>query len=90
MNPSDAIRAAAKASGFTLARLAAAIGTIPQVVNGYLTRKNGMRADKLAEMAEAMGYDVVLVPKNSRLPRGSITIKAGSNSNEQLPDRLEN
>lgn len=77
MNPSDAIRSAAAASGFTFARLAAVMGTIPQVVNGYLTRKNGMRTDKLVEMAVAMGYEVVLVPNGSRLPNGSITVGAG-------------
>ena len=77
MNPSDAIREAASASGFTFARLAAAMGTVPQVVNGYLTRKNGMRADKLVDIAGAMGYEVVLVPNGSRLPNGSITVDAG-------------
>ena len=77
MNPSDAIREAASASGFTLAMLADVMGTIPQVINGYLTRKNGMRADKLVDMAGAMGYEVVLVPNGSRLPNGSITVDAG-------------
>ena len=76
MNPSDALRSAAAASGFTFARLAAVMGTIPQVVNGYLTRKNGMRADKLVDMAGATGYDVLLVPKGSRLPHGPITVDA--------------
>ena len=82
MNPSDAIREAASASGFTLAMLADVMGTIPQVVNGYLTRKNGMRSDKLVDIAGAMGYDVVLVPKGSRLPNGSITVEAAGGESD--------
>ena len=77
MNPSDAIREAASASGFTFARLAAVMGTIPHGFNVYLTRKNVMRADNLVDMAGAMVYDVFLVPNGARRPNGSITVDEG-------------
>ena len=60
--------------GMTKARLARATGTSPQVLNDRLGRSRDIRLSTLGTMADALGYDVALVPKWSSLPEGSYTL----------------
>lgn len=74
MNAGEAVKEVAARTGFTMARIAALLGVTPQMVNGYVNRSKSMRASNMAAMCDAMGYDVVLVPRGSRLPQGSVVV----------------
>lgn len=72
----EAVKAVMDRSGFTRARVASVMGVSPQVVNGFINRSASMKVDNAARMLDAMGYDVVFVPRGTKLPSGSVVVKA--------------
>lgn len=57
----EAIKACMDRRGMNQAKVAEKMGMKrPQVLANQLSRKNGMRTDKFIEIANAIGYDVVL------------------------------
>lgn len=78
MRASEFVRYAVKESGtWSLARLARATGVTPQAFNSAMNRDKDMKAGRLAELASHLGYELVAVPRGSRLPNGSVRIDGG-------------
>lgn len=75
----DAIHSIVQSPNWNLSRLGAALGVSRQAISNRINRSDGLRLPNAIEMAEALGYDLVLVPKHSRLPEGSfrITVEGG-------------
>ena len=77
MRASEFIRQAAGASGtWSLSRLATALGIKRQSLNSALNRGD-MRVGFVARAAELLGYELVAVPRGSRLPNGSDRLDGG-------------
>lgn len=60
-------------------RLAAYIGLTSQAMGNRMSasRASSMRVAFVVDVLDALGYDLVAVPKGSRLPNGSMVIGAG-------------
>lgn len=54
-------------------KVAAALGMSPQSMSQRLYAKD-VKAGFVADVADVLGYQLVLVPKGTRLPGGSIVI----------------
>lgn len=62
----EAIESCIAKRGMNKSKLAEKMGMKrPQVLVNQMSRKNGMRTDTFLEIAEALGYDVVLKDKIS-------------------------
>ena len=64
MNANDAMRAMIEASGKSGRQVAREIGRSESFVSSTLAQGVCSRADTLARVAEACGYEIVIVPKN--------------------------
>ena len=74
MRAADFIRTATEGSGaWSLSRLATELGIKRQSMNSALNRGD-MRVGFVARAADLLGYDLVAVPKGSRLPNGSVRL----------------
>lgn len=72
MDDVDAVLEAMAERGVTRAELARMLGVRPPVVTQMLGRRqSAMGADRLARVMDALGYDLVFVPKGRRLPEGA-------------------
>lgn len=60
MKPNEAIRHMIDETGMTCRSLSALIGRSPTFVSTTLSKGSTPRADTLAAMADAMGYELVL------------------------------
>lgn len=75
MRASEFVRRAVVESGtWSLARLARTVGVTPQAFNSAMNRDADMKAGRLAELADVLGWELVVVPKGSRLPNGAVRI----------------
>lgn len=57
-------------------KLGAAMGFIPQTMSKRMNAKR-LGIDFVARALGLLGYDLVAVPKQTRLPKGSIVVTAG-------------
>ena len=69
----DALRAAAGAADVPITRIGPALGKSESYVSATASRGSVPRCDTMAEMAEACGYRLALVPK-SDVPPSAIAI----------------
>lgn len=65
MKASDAVKKALKSKGITQNGLADRMGTGQSSVAMYLSRETSMKVENLMRMANACGYDVVLVDREN-------------------------
>ena len=84
MNGIEAVREALARSGFTQADLARSIGyegDYPaQFASKMLKARKNMDMDRAAAILGAIGYEVVLVPKGSKIPQSGISVACGDPS----------
>lgn len=73
----EAVNAILKSPNWNLSRLGAALGVSRQAISNRINRSDTVRLSSAVEMADALGYEVALVPKHSRLPEGSFRITSG-------------
>ena len=57
-------------------RVAREVGMTNQDLSQRMRLKSDLRTDVFAELVGVLGYDVVVVPKGSRLPNGSIKVES--------------
>ena len=57
-------------------KIAAILGMSPQTFNTRMTRKSDIKTDFFAEILDVLGYELIAMPKGSRLPAGSVRIDA--------------
>lgn len=55
-------------------RLAAEVGMSGQAMSNRMQRQGDLRCDFAARLLAVLGYDLVAVPRGSRLPNGSVRI----------------
>lgn len=53
-------------------RLATVLGVTRQTMNTFFKNTKSPAVDRVIEMADIMGYDVVLIPKGIRKPDNSV------------------
>ena len=63
MKVSDAVKKAIKSKGVTQSELAERMGTGQSSIAMYLSRETSMKVENLMRMANACGYDLVLVDR---------------------------
>lgn len=84
MNGIEAVREALARSGFTQADLARSLGyegEYPaQFASKMLKARKNMDLDRAAAILGAIGYEVVLVPKGSKIPQSGIAVDCGDPS----------
>lgn len=85
MNAQDVIRQILRGSAWSQNRLGMALGISPQGMGNAMARKD-MRVGFFARALDLLGYDLVAVPKGSRLPNGSIRID-GETENKRGGER---
>lgn len=69
----EAIKAILKSKQMSKTALGRLLGHSPQVIHNRLERKT-MEASSIIEMANALDYKVVIMPKASKLPKGGYEI----------------
>jgi hypothetical protein len=75
MNMRDVLRHLIDSSdAWSQNRLAAHLGLSSQAMANRMAPGRGVKADFAAEALDALGYDLVAVPKGSRLPAGSVRV----------------
>lgn len=76
MQPKELITHLIKQSpNWTQNKLGREIGLTSQAMYSRMKSSTGFRVDFLVESLNALGYDLVAVPKGSRLPNGSIRVE---------------
>lgn len=73
MTAQETIRHLLKGSSWSQNRLGMAMGISPQGMGNAMARQD-LRCAFAARALDLLGYDLVAVPKGSRLPNGSIRI----------------
>lgn len=74
MKAKDAIQQLIKMSDWTQARLASALGFASPQAFDNRRRAKSPRTDFLVAILGKLGYQLVIVPDGSKLPKGSIVI----------------
>lgn len=74
MNISQAINEIIEKSTWNKSRLAACLGIKNQGLNNRLKANKSMRVDSAIEIADVLGYELMLVPKGTRRPDNSIAL----------------
>lgn len=75
MRAAEFVKWATRGSGtWSLARLSRAYGVVPSTLSSSLNRDADMKAGKLAALGELLGWELVMVPRGSRLPAGAVRI----------------
>ena len=74
MNVIEALRKLLDESPLTQNDLARALGVKPPSLATAWKQKS-MSVDKAASIASVLGYDIALVPKNSKLPKGAVLLE---------------
>ena len=74
MDAAGFVRMAVGGSSYSMRRLAAVMGVAPTTLSNVVNRDRDVKCGKLAAIADVLGYDIVAVPKGSRLPNGSVRI----------------
>ncbi len=69
MKANKVIREVMKIKGERVASLADKLGIVPNVLSQRLTQEN-ISANKLDEMLRAMGYKIIVVPRDVREQEG--------------------
>ena len=80
MRIQDAIKRLMNEQHVTLEAMGERMGGITKAaVHGALSGKKqkSMSVDRAVGFLDNLGYEMVVVPKGSRLPNGSITVEAG-------------
>lgn len=76
MDISSAVKQVIKDTGFSMQRIANVMGITQQSVSSFVNRSRSMKVDNAVKVLDAMAYDLVIVPRGSRLPKGSIVVEA--------------
>lgn len=58
-------------------KVAAELGLSPQNLSNKMRSPGDLKAGLVADYLSVLGYDLVAVPKQSRLPNGSVPITGG-------------
>lgn len=75
MNMQEAIGMLIEQSSWTKARLARHFGvTNAAIADRLRPKKTDLKVSTAQQMLDPLGYDIVVVPKGSRLPSGAILI----------------
>lgn len=74
MKIQDIINDAINKSSFSKARIARLLGYSAQALNGRLMNTNSPKVNFTTRILDLVGYDLVVVPKGSNLPRGSYVV----------------
>lgn len=59
---------------WTQNRLAAEVGLTAQAMSNRMQRPGDLKCGFVADVLAVLGYDLVAVPRGSRLPNGSVRI----------------
>lgn len=65
-----------KESSWTKARIARLLGKTPQSINDRLStkKKKALGVNTAMEMLDLLGYEMLVVPKGTRLPQGAYRV----------------
>ena len=75
MNIQKTIRSIMKSQGVTLEQMGARTGVVTSsIANALGSTQKSMGVERVLKMASSLGYDMVLVPKGSKLPSNSYVI----------------
>jgi len=66
-------------------RLAKHLNLVPQSLNSRFRPNSSMQVSSAIEMLDPLGYDLVIIPKGSNTPRGSILISNEPIETESKP-----
>lgn len=83
MNVVNAIDAIFQDSTWNKSRVAKELGISPQRLNGRLREGKSPKTNNVIEILNIIGFNLVIVPKGSRLPSGSYVL-----TDEQDDSRL--
>ena len=64
-------------SSWSKARLAKSMGMLPQSMNNRMKNASSPKVSFVVEILDLLGYDLVIAPKGSNLPRGSVIVERG-------------
>lgn len=76
VHPIQALNLIRVNAGLTCKELGAACGVTKQAIDDRLCNRKNTSSGVVCEMAEAMGYELALVPVGSDYPQGSIRLHA--------------
>jgi transcriptional regulator with XRE-family HTH domain len=77
MKAMDAVKAILEEQGVTITQLANRVGkSRATIADKFTGRYESVDVNKLNEIVQAIGYDIVLIPKGSRLPQNSYKVES--------------